>query len=99
MSDVREKLFVQRMCRGSAQCYWARQLMAGRCVNPIRALRGKARSYAGVYEKSWNNMLHRFRRAGVGVLREPGPRGGTCSQCGCWRLDPRDVRSQLAGRR
>lgn len=81
----RIEAFANRMCRGSEQCYYARRLLRDEeCVNPIRALRGRAKNYAGSYYRSWINMLDRIQRAGV-VVKKTG--GGRSWESGCWEVD------------
>jgi len=95
MATRRERKFANRMCRGAEQCYWAERLVEGECVNPQRALRGRAKQYAGRYEAAFQNMLKRFERAGIPVRRRPGPKGGLSRTSGCYYLDPEALEQQL----
>jgi len=44
--------------------------------NPVSALRGLAKSYAGRYQRSFDALLQRMESAGYEVEKTLGPRGG-----------------------
>lgn len=68
------------IARGTWQMGLWRALLAGQEIcNPVRSLRGRAKSYAGRYDNSFHAMLQRARDAGFVIERTAGPHGGQWS--------------------
>lgn len=64
------------IARGCQQRYWLSQMLAGGCHSATYELRGKAKSYAGNYARSFYALTRRMRAAGYVISYAPGPRGG-----------------------
>lgn len=55
-------------------------LVSGQPVpNPVRELRGRAKSYAGRYAARFTRLVDMLDSRGVTITREPGPKGGEWS--------------------
>ena len=67
---------------GSWQKQIANRLLAGEEVaNPVGQLRGKAKSYAGKYNRSFLAVLAYLRSQGYEIIVIPGQKGGISSAC------------------
>jgi len=68
------------IAKGSWQAQIWNQLLVGYTItSPVSCLVGTAKSYAGKYQSSFTNLLHRAKTAGYIIQRTPGSRGGEWS--------------------
>ncbi len=71
----REKLL--SLARGHNQTEQIRQMLTETgCPSPTGNLAGKAKQYSMSYQKTFNNLQQRIKKAGYNIRREPGPLGG-----------------------
>lgn len=70
------KQAIMQAARGHWQKTIVYGLMQGSISNPISSLQGKAKSYSGRYQASFNNLIARIRQSGVIVQVQKGKRGG-----------------------
>lgn len=65
-----------KIARGSEQAWWWSRMLEGNCPSATRTLRGRARQFGDVYERSFANMLKRAEAQGYQIERTPGKLGG-----------------------
>jgi len=79
MSDTDNDISVHantRLALSIARGRWQRNVIKGWETLGGSTLKGKAKKYADVYQRSGRNLMERLRLARVPYMVEKGPRGG-----------------------
>ena len=77
---MENKVNLTQFAKGNWQYEICRDLERyGTITNPVSSLRGKAKSYSGKYQTSFNALLTRIKAAGYKIEYIPGVRGGAWS--------------------
>ena len=68
---------ILKLAKGSWQRSILRDLISYTTItNPIKSLKGKAKSYSGRYQTSFFALLFRVENAGYNITIQSGPLGG-----------------------
>lgn len=79
LSTVNVREIALKCARGSEQNWFVGAALDRPTRSFAQGLKGRAARYSSHYQTSFSNLLDRLRRAGVQVVRTPGPRGGEYS--------------------
>ena len=72
-----QKESILKLAKGSWQRSILRDLLSYSAItNPIKSLKGNAKSYSGRYQVSFFALLFRIEKAGYTITVKPGPLGG-----------------------
>jgi len=76
MSQTQKESFL-KLAKGSWQRSILRDLLSNSTItNPLKSLKGNAKSYSGRYRVSFFALLLRIEKAGYTITIESGPLGG-----------------------
>jgi len=76
MSQNQKESFL-KLAKGSWQYSILKDLLSNSTItNPLKLLKGKARSYSSRYQASFFALLFRIEKAGYSITIQSGPMGG-----------------------
>ena len=76
MSQTQKDSFL-KLAKGSWQHQILKNLLSNSTItNPLKNLKGKARSYSSKYQASFFALLLRIEKAGYSITIQSGPMGG-----------------------
>ena len=76
MSQTQKDSFL-KLAKGSWQYQILKDLLSNSTItNPLKSLKGKARSYSSKYQTSFFALLLRIEKAGYSITIKSGPMGG-----------------------
>jgi len=76
MSQNQKESFL-KLAKGSWQYQILKDLLSNSTItNPLKSLKGKARSYSSKYQASFFALLFRIEKAGYSITIQSGPLGG-----------------------
>jgi len=76
MSQTQKESFL-KLAKGSWQLQILKDLLScSEVINPIKNLKGKAKSYSSRYQASFFALLFRIEKAGYSITIQSGPLGG-----------------------
>ena len=76
MSQTQQNSFL-KLAKGSWQYQILKDLLSNSTItNPLKSLKGNAKSYSGRYQVSFFALLLRIEKAGYSITIKSGPMGG-----------------------